>query len=214
MSRMPSRRRVLSTGASLASATAFLSVADVSEAVDTPAAPTQQRPDVGAPQSTGTDEAGDPDAFDREAVEQLVHEVVNDVRADHGLDPVTFENDLREIARYHSRDMAEDDYFGHTSPEGEALEDRFAQFDLECWWFSENIVRTYYDTPMRTSCGIEEYTTPDELARGIVNQWMNSDSHRDNLLQPQWKTEGIGIYGDDSGGETEVHATQNFCSES
>jgi len=155
--------------------------------------------------------------LDRSRVERLVHDHINDQRAEHGLDTLAFDEDLREIARYHSSDMAENDYFSHESPSGESRSDRYEKFDYDCradagdgryYTGGENIAYTYYDTDVTTDWGTVRYTTADELAEGIVRGWMNSEGHRENILTAAWNNEGIGLHVTSEG---KVYATQNFC---
>ncbi|NHN59579.1 CAP domain-containing protein [Halorussus sp. JP-T4] len=155
--------------------------------------------------------------LDRNRVERLVHEYINERRTDHGLGTLDFDTDLREIARYHSRDMAENDYFSHTSPSGESRSDRYETFGYDCRAYitdtryytgGENIAYTYYDTDVRTDDGTIHHDNADELAAGIVSQWMNSEGHRENILTAGWNKEGIGLYITSEG---KVYATQNFC---
>ncbi|MFH5797331.1 CAP domain-containing protein [Haladaptatus sp. CMAA 1911] len=155
--------------------------------------------------------------MDRGDVERLVHTYVNEERSNRGLEPLAFSTDLREIARYHSEDMATRNYFSHTSPEGENFADRYDRFDHTCRASAgdgryltggENIAQTWYDVRVTTADGTVRYTTEDELARAIVTQWMNSQGHRENILTPEWRNEGIGIVVTDEG---KVYATQNFC---
>ncbi|ELZ18687.1 CAP domain-containing protein [Natrinema limicola] len=157
------------------------------------------------------------DGFDRAAVERGIHEAVNDERTARGLNELAFDTELRDIAREHSRDMAERDYFSHTSPEGDTFADRYADAGYTCrvdgsdntyYTGGENIAQTWYDTAVRTDGGTDTYTTETELANAIVTQWMNSSGHRENILASQWENEGIGIYMTDDG---KVYATQNFC---
>jgi uncharacterized protein YkwD len=155
--------------------------------------------------------------LDRSRVERRIHYHVNQRRAERGLDPLAFDTDLREVARYHSEDMAENDYFSHTSPSGETFTDRYEAFGYDCraatgdgtyYTGAENIAYTYYDTRVRSGGEIVRYTNADELARGIVTGWMNSEGHRENILMEAWDDEGIGV-AITSGGK--VYATQNFC---
>lgn len=147
-----------------------------------------------------------------------MHEYVNEERTQRGLNALDFDEDLREIARYHSEDMAQRGYFSHTDPEGNNFADRYDRFNYTCrvptdgntyYTGGENIAYTYYETNVRLDSGeIVHYDTESELARGIVNQWMNSTGHRENLLADYWQNEGIGIYVTD---DNKVYATQNFC---
>ena len=165
--------------------------------------------------SAGDTEDG---TLDRALVEQYVHEAVNEERTARGLEALAFDEDLQEIARSHSQDMAERDYFAHTDPEGNSFADRYEAHGYECRAYTddgyyytggENIAYTYFDQPVRTSSGeVVEHTTERELAEGIVDQWMNSDGHRENILAEHWNNEGIGIYVTE---DDRVYATQNFC---
>ncbi|WP_162224342.1 CAP domain-containing protein [Halorussus amylolyticus] len=155
--------------------------------------------------------------LDRDRIEDLVHEHVNERRSDHGLGAVDFDTDLREIARSHSEDMAENDYFSHESPDGETRSDRYDEFGYDCRAYidesryytgGENIAYTYYDANVATDDGTVRYTTADELAEGVVRGWMNSEGHRENILTEAWNNEGIGVYVTSEG---KVYATQNFC---
>lgn len=155
--------------------------------------------------------------LNRSAVTRLVHEEVNQRRADRGLPPLEYDPTLAEIARYHSKDMAEREYVGHESPTGETLRDRYAMFEYECELHSQNgtrytggeiVLYTFYNRSIQTAEGVEEYHTPEELATGIVRSLMSTDAHRNVILSNVWETEGIGIYITD---DNKVLVTQNFC---
>lgn len=153
-------------------------------------------------------------------LEYLVHEGINERRADRGLSNLSFDTGLRSIARYHSADMANRSYFAHVGPDGETVADRYEKFGYQCRvpmdglryaTGGENILYTYYDAPVRMENRTVEYDTQEELARGIVNGWMNSTDHRENLLKPYWENEGIGVYIQEVDGQTRVFASQEFC---
>jgi uncharacterized protein YkwD len=153
-------------------------------------------------------------------LEYLVHRYVNEERTEHGRSNLSFDTDLRPVARYHSTDMADRNYFSHVGPDGETLADRYRRFDYQCRVKTgtfryatggENILYTYYDAPVSMNNRTVQYDSQKELARGIVNGWMNSTSHRKNLLKPYWENEAIGIHIEQIDGRTRVYATQNFC---
>ncbi|KAB1197383.1 CAP domain-containing protein [Haloferax sp. MBLA0078] len=155
--------------------------------------------------------------LDRHRIELLIQERVNKERKERGLSPVDYDLELQEIARYHSEDMAESGYFAHTSPSGESMGDRYDKFGYECrvdaggntyMTGSENIAQTYHDENL---IDVGYLTNEKELANGLMNQWMNSTGHRDNILTPEWENIGIGVYIIEEDGKTTVYATQNFC---
>ncbi len=150
-------------------------------------------------------------SIDRAELEQLVHQEINDVRQDHELSKLAFDDDLREVARYHSKDMAQEEYFAHTAPDGETMSDRYDTFGYSCRVSTgdgryatggENIYMMQYT--------VQSYSE-EEIAQKAVEGWMNSPGHRENILREYWQKEAIGVYVIESGGETRVYVTQNFC---
>lgn len=144
---------------------------------------------------------------DRERLELAIHERVNEARVERGLDPLAFDTDLREIARFHSEDMAERGYFNHTSPDGDTLEDRYDQFGYDCrvpagtFQYKsggENLFK------YQSSASISD----EELADQVVEGWLNSPAHRRNLLDEDWRREGIGVA---TASDGTIYVTQNFC---
>ncbi|GGM53227.1 CAP domain-containing protein [Haloarcula argentinensis] len=151
---------------------------------------------------------------DERRVEVLVHQYVNKERQQQGLANISHDSQLRRIARNHSEDMANRSYFSHTDPSGNDFSNRYAAAGYQCQVTisdsryatgGENIAQTWFGEPIS---GEGTYNTADELARGIVTQWMDSSGHRENILTPYWQSEGIGIEITDSG---KVFATQDFC---
>ncbi|SFS68062.1 CAP domain-containing protein [Halostagnicola kamekurae] len=168
--------------------------------------------------STATNDTGEVDSSESgdiniTAVEQYVHEAVNEERTADGADELEFDSELRNVAQEHSEDMADRGYFSHVDPDGNAFTDRYADAGYECsvngYTGGENIAQTWYDTPVNTGDGtIVHYEDERELGYGIAEQWMNSPGHKENLLADHWENQGIGIHVTDT---DQVFATQNFC---
>jgi uncharacterized protein YkwD len=136
-------------------------------------------------------------ALNETRVERLVAEAVDERRTDRGLDRLTYDESLADVAAYHSRDMHARDYFAHEGPGGERLGDRYARFGIDCNG-GENIYRT-------RAGGLA--ATERALAEHVVREWMDSEGHREAILKERFTRQGIGIVV--TGGE--VYATQNFC---
>jgi uncharacterized protein YkwD len=153
-----------------------------------------------------------------ERIEVLVHQEINERRQQHGLDTLSYDEELEDVADYHSEDMAENGYFAHESPGGETLGDRYDRFGYDCRVSTggnsyatgaENIAYTYWETNLE---GGVYHDSNRDVAEGLVNQWMNSTGHRENILRDYWENEGIGVsITTDSKGRTRIYATQNFC---
>ena len=97
---------------------------------------------------------------------------MNQVRVARGLRPLHFSGKLRAAARAHSRDMMRRGYFAHG-----ALARLAAAFDIDAPVVGENL-----------AWGTGSYGT----ARVIVQEWLASPEHRENLLRPGFRWVGVG----------------------
>ncbi len=108
--------------------------------------------------------------------------VLNAERTTRGLVALRIDRRLTRSALAHSRDMVENGYFAHESRSG-------ASFDAR-------ISRTGWMRG-RSRWGVGENLAWGSLtrapARAIVSEWMKSASHRRNILEPRFRTVGIGI---------------------
>ena len=116
------------------------------------------------------------------ALEDQVTVLVNRERDAAGCGAVTTDERLRTAARGHSRDMATNDYFDHTAPDGSTFVDRAegAGYPRDAA-AGENIAYGY--------------RTPADVMSG----WMNSDGHRRNLLTCSHQAIGVGLAYDGAG---------------
>lgn len=108
------------------------------------------------------------------AFEQKVVELTNQERAKSGLPALKLDVELSKVAREKSRDMQSKNYFSHTSPT--------------------------YGSPfdMMKSYGISYRTAGENIAMGqrspeeVVKAWMNSQGHRENIMNPNFTHIGVG----------------------
>ncbi|WP_255167678.1 CAP domain-containing protein [Natrononativus amylolyticus] len=173
------------------------------------------------PELTDPDDPGvsayetDVERITSEAVEDFVHAGVNDRRAEHGLEPIEWDGTVASVSRAHSVDMAAQEGISHVNSEGESPYDRFNDVADYCRAYGENVAMTWVDRPVRQSSDGEtvSYYTAEELADGLVEQWMNSPDHRAAILEEDvegWDRGGVGVYVTEEG---QVFATHNFCTE-
>ncbi|MFG2591724.1 CAP domain-containing protein [Streptomyces sp. NPDC048438] len=101
--------------------------------------------------------------------------LVNQERAKVGCSPVTTSASLTALAQDFSEDMAARDFFDHTDPDGATPWDRAAAAGVEGLG-GENIARGQAD------------------AQAVMDAWMNSDGHRANILNCDYKTLGVGVH--------------------
>lgn len=107
-----------------------------------------------------------------EKLRSLSLELVNKARAEQKLPPLQIGREINEAAKAHAGDMLRRNFYGHISPEGKSVQDRFLKAGGSRWRITtENIARC-------TGCGADAATVED-LQRG----WMNSKAHRENILR-------------------------------
>ena len=106
--------------------------------------------------------------------ENEVIRLVNEIRTENGLKPLTANWELSRIARYKSEDMYNNRYFDHTSPIYGTPFQMIRDFGLSYRSAGENIAYGY-GTPT-----------------AVVNGWMNSSGHRANILNASYTQIGVG----------------------
>ena len=145
--------------------------------------------------------------------ERLIFKETNRVRKERGVGVVGRVNDLSGAATEHAGNMAENEYVGHVTPEGEDVGDRYVgSCDPEEsdgyteQRYSENAAAVSFDEPL-DDWNNTELEDEEEVAEFVVEAWMESDDHRENLLQEGHDGVGIGVRFRDG----KVFAVQAFC---
>ena len=108
------------------------------------------------------------------AYEMEVINLVNEIRASNGLNALKPNAKLSEIARTKSQDMRTNGYFAHQSPTYGSPFDMLRQFGVTYRTAGENIAYGY--------------STP----AAVVEGWMNSQGHRENILKSTYTEIGVG----------------------
>jgi uncharacterized protein YkwD len=119
-----------------------------------------------------TDDTNDSDDF----VQQVV-ELTNARRAEVGSPPLKLQDNLQNAAMWMAQDMAQHDYIRHTDRQGRDIPGRLNAFQYTGW------------TGLAENIGAGRKTPAD-----IVQGWMDSPHHRDNLLNPDYREIGIGYF--------------------
>jgi len=124
--------------------------------------------------------AAEPAGPDRRLVslESALFDSVNAVRQQQGLISLQRDSAIDAVARAHSRDMAARRYFAHETPEGLTPPDRLERGGIT------NI------TLAGENVGLTNRGDPNGE---IVQGWLASPIHRQNLLAPMFNRTGIGI---------------------
>ncbi|MDX3097322.1 CAP domain-containing protein [Streptomyces sp. ME01-24h] len=115
---------------------------------------------------------------DQSVAETSVLTLVNTVRATAGCRPLHADKRLSEIASDFSADMAARGFFEHTDPDGDDPWDRAAQAGVK-------------------NLGGENIARGQATAQDVMDAWMNSEGHRANILNCDFKKIGVGaVFGE------------------
>jgi uncharacterized protein YkwD len=171
------------------------------------------------------DTTPDPPALDADALARRLHEAVNQARAAAGLPVLAWRGDLHRLARVHSRDMARRDFFAHTNPDGEGVNDRAARLGVPCErpaqddgtrlvGLAENLAQSarYVSYQDRFVDGERvgrtyAWRTAGALVRATLDGWLGSPGHRATLLHDAYHAHGLGVAFTD----THAYVTHVFC---
>lgn len=202
-------------------------------------------------------------------IESLIHQKINYQRNQHGLTSLVYDDQISDIARSHSQDMARNNYFDHVSLSGKepwdrgfpygyqtcgtldaiALQNKYDELSREYDKYpqtttsqsqyqqamalynqlnsisdqlnsmiengqlfgglAENIFQnwTYESITYVNGIPLYDWNTDEQLAQQVVNGWMTSPGHRQNILSG-FHSEGIGVV---ITSDDKVYITQNFC---
>ena len=113
--------------------------------------------------------------------EERVVQLVNIERQKAGLDALYIDSKISDVARVKSKDMADLNYFDHYSPTYGMANNMLLRFGITYSFWGENIA-SGQDTP--------------EI---VVHEWMNSPTHRANILSQNFTFIGVGYYLDTDG---------------
>ena len=105
-------------------------------------------------------------------------ELVNEARAEEGLQALTLDPDLVAIAEIRAKDLCE--YFSHNRPDGSEGTDLIDDYDIPSTINGENIARG-------TSTAIN------------IQIWLDSSGHRKTIMGKRYQTYGAAIIRSESG---------------
>lgn len=104
---------------------------------------------------------------------------VNAERAKLGLTQLLWDDEVAKIAAEYSAKMARENFFSHFDSKGESVLQRAKSARLKHWSkIGENLFSV---DPI------------DDFDSFAVKNWMESPAHRENILDGEWTTTGIGI---------------------
>lgn len=127
-----------------------------------------------SPQSASRQSAKPSEAFRGDRLIRQVVKLTNLYRQQSGLQPLRLNATLSTAAYAHSLDMATQDFFSHVGSNGSTVFNRLDTAGYSYATAGENIAAGF--------------TT----AKAVVEAWMNSPTHRQNILTPFVEEIGVG----------------------
>lgn len=124
-------------------------------------------------------EISDPyiETFDADV--ETVLKITNEEREKKGFSALVVDKNLQAAAQQRAKELAES--FSHKRPDGTTAATVVEEFDIDCLAFGENI-------------GMGQKT-----ARQVMDEWLDSPAHRENILEQKYTKTGIGMYEDAEG---------------
>lgn len=119
-------------------------------------------------------------------------ELTNLEREKKGLDKVSENEALDMAARLKAENMFAENYWAHFAPSGKTPWDFITGAGYRFTFAGENLAKNFY--------------TSEE----VVNAWMNSQTHRDNLLNSNYKDIGIAVVEGVLNGQKTTLVVQEF----
>jgi len=143
----------------------------------------ERKPEEPAEPNAKAASTATPTASNLGAYEQQVVNLVNKERAAVGLPALKVNTKLAGVAEKKAEDLRDNNYFAHQSPTYGSPFDMMKQFGISYTSAGENIAKGQQ--------------TPE----AVMNGWMNSQGHKDNILNSSFTEIGVG-YVTDSNGNT------------
>jgi len=148
-----------------------------------------------------------------------IHGFVNEERKKTGLPSLEWNDRLAVVSKQHSEDMAKNGFFDYINLKDEDPSERAQKYGVSCaknygdtikTGIAENIIKETLFIEKMNSNGKKERKakTSEEIAKSAVSIMMQKKENKENILDPEFESEGIGVSIDKDGN---VFITQDFC---
>ncbi len=116
----------------------------------------------------------------------------NKARIKNGLSPLTYSPILAKAAEKKAKDMFEDNYWAHIAPDGTTPWDFIKGEGYTYTYAGENLAKDF------------------DKSSSVVKAWLNSPTHRENLLNPNYTEIGFAVVNGILDGEETTLVVQMF----
>jgi hypothetical protein len=108
--------------------------------------------------------------------ERAIFELVNKERIKDDIAPLTLNNKLTQAAINKAKNLVENDYFAHSSKEGNTFSSWIKNTGYEYSFIGENLAKDFSDS------------------NSVIKAWFKSPGHKKNILNENFTETGIAIY--------------------
>lgn len=126
---------------------------------------------------------------------QRLLELTNQKRSEHGLDALTYNEQLADAARRKAQDMIAKNYWAHFGPNNESPWGFILASGYRYETAGENLAKDFCCSP------------------DVVNAWMASPTHADNILRDSYKNIGFAVVNGNLSGQETTLVVQMFGSQ-
>ncbi len=130
--------------------------------------------------------------YSSEITAQKVFDQTNNQRTVLGLTTLKYNSVLSQSATKKAQDMFANNYWAHNSPSGTTPWDFFKAVGYQYSVAGENLARDFYDTD------------------SLMKAWMNSPTHKANIINSKYQEIGIGVVNGTLGGIKTTLVVQHF----
>lgn len=116
----------------------------------------------------------------------------NQKRIEAGLEPLSLNQELSQAASLKAADMFKDNYWAHYGPNGKSPWDFIISSGYNYTLAGENLAKDF------------------DNSQNVVNAWIASPSHKDNILKPEYKDIGFAVVNGVLNGEETTLVVQMF----
>lgn len=123
---------------------------------------------------------------------QKVYELVNNEREKYGLDPLEYNEQLSEAAHMKATDMFTRNYWNHYGPDGTTPWEFILGAGYDYEYAGENLAKNFM------------------FSDGVVKAWMNSPTHKENIVRAEYTEVGYAVANGILNGEETTLVVQMF----
>ncbi len=123
---------------------------------------------------------------------QKLYELTNQQREQHGLADLHYNSELAVAAQKKAQDMFAKNYWAHYGPDGETPWDFILGAGYKYEYAGENLAKNFL------------------FSQGVVDAWMNSPTHRENILRNNYTDVGFAVVNGTLNGEPTTLVVQMF----